>query len=77
MWPSTGADASQCGHLQHQVREFLAFSVEKDGMTELYTGGMGEKGEMHKNFILSKRAREAHYLCSETATYVGGDIKRD
>ena len=46
-------------------------------MAELYTGGMGERREMLKNFILSKRAGEAHYLCSETATYVGGGIKRD
>jgi len=26
---------------------------------------------MLKNFILSRRAGKAHYLCSETATYIG------
>lgn len=39
MWPSAGAAASQCGHLQHQVQEFLAFSVERGRMAWLYTGG--------------------------------------
>lgn len=28
--------------------------------------------ERVKNFILSERARDTHYLCSETATHNGG-----
>lgn len=40
-------------------------------MAELYTRGSGEK-EMLRSFILSKRTGEAHYLYSETATYIGG-----
>ena len=27
---------------------------------------------MHENFILSERAGETHYLCSETAKWIGG-----
>ena len=32
---------------------------------------------MFENFSLSKRAGETHYLCSETATYIGSgkDVK--
>ena len=36
----------------------------------MYTGDMGEL-ETLGNFILSKSARETHYLCRETATYIG------
>lgn len=30
---------------------------------------------MLENFILSERAGEAHYLCSETAAYIGSGKK--
>lgn len=38
-------------------------------MAKLYTGDMQEQ-EILENFILSQRAGETHYLCSEIATYI-------
>ena len=39
-------------------------------MAKLYTGDIQERG-MLKNHILFQRVREAHYLCSDTTTYMG------
>jgi len=39
-------------------------------MAELHTGDF-ERARDTKNFIISERPWEAHYLCSETATCIG------
>jgi len=43
--------------------------VEKCEIVQLYTGNLGD-GEMHQNFIVSERAGEILYVCSETTTYI-------
>lgn len=44
--------------------------LKKGAVAKLYTGDMRER-EIFKNFNLSKKAGEIHYLCSEKATCVG------
>lgn len=44
--------------------------LKKGAMANIYTGDIRER-EMLKNFILCQRMRKTHYLCSETAKYIG------
>jgi len=56
--------------LHHTFSLEKVLYIVKDGMAELYTRDLRER-ETLENFVLSERAREGCYLCSETATYIG------